>query len=233
MPPGERPTTTSLIDSLLGVQADEAAQTKAQTKPIPLAATDPQLHRKPTRRIYHDASRTRKAIEAIPELPGLGESLHVLMTGAYDAFDLIDAIIEHAYPVAIAELHLATLGFSGKNLTRLIEMQVAELVGPCTLIASEYFAADKTEAKVIHDLAATLPLRGGWYIAARSHAKVFAAELSDGRCLTIESSANLRSCRNLEQFTLTNDPELYAFHWGWMREVYAEKQAREGQEVPD
>lgn len=40
--------------------------------------------------------------------------------------------------------------------------------------------------------------------------------LTDGRTITIESSANLRSCKNMEQMTLYGDPGLYSFHTGWI-----------------
>ena len=41
----------------------------------------------------------------------------------------------------------------------------------------------------------------------------------DGRCIVNESSANLRSCRNIEQFTMTHDRDLLEFHRQWMAEV--------------
>jgi hypothetical protein len=41
-------------------------------------------------------------------------------------------------------------------------------------------------------------------------------EMSSGNYYAVESSANLRSCKMLEQFTLTNSRELVLFHRGWM-----------------
>jgi hypothetical protein len=41
----------------------------------------------------------------------------------------------------------------------------------------------------------------------------------DASHYVIESSANLRSCRNIEQFTMTNDRELLTFHRSWMETV--------------
>jgi|GEM_PF-5169257 len=74
-------------------------------------------------------------------------------------------------------------------------------------------------------LARELPARGGWYCATRSHAKVIAARFTDGRCFVIESSANLRTCRNLEQFAITQDRGLFDFHRQWMESVH-EREAR-------
>ena len=44
-------------------------------------------------------------------------------------------------------------------------------------------------------------------------------KLADGRCVIIEGSANLRSCRNVEQFTATESPDLYQFHRAWILEM--------------
>ena len=51
----------------------------------------------------------------------------------------------------------------------------------------------------------------------RNHTKLILAEIA-GRCYVVESSANLRSCQNIEQFTLTQSHELFAFHAGWIDE---------------
>lgn len=59
-------------------------------------------------------------------------------------------------------------------------------------------------------------------VAVRSHAKVLLFAMSDGAHYVIESSANLRSCRNVEQFALTRDAGLLQFHRAWMRELIAQ-----------
>jgi hypothetical protein len=64
-----------------------------------------------------------------------------------------------------------------------------------------------------------LTRRGHRCAAIRSHAKIMLFELTDGRCLTWESSANLRSCRNVEQAVFTNDKDLLRFHRNWMSEA--------------
>ena len=74
-------------------------------------------------------------------------------------------------------------------------------------------------APIYDALAESLTARGHRIAAIRCHAKILAMELTDGRCLVVESSANLRSCRNIEQFTMTHDADLLLFHREWMREV--------------
>jgi hypothetical protein len=48
-------------------------------------------------------------------------------------------------------------------------------------------------------------------------------ELTDGRALVVESSANLRSCASIEQITLTADVDLLAFHRAWIDELMRAK----------
>ena len=45
--------------------------------------------------------------------------------------------------------------------------------------------------------------------------------LADGRRLTFESSANLRSCMNIEQVSAFGDPGLHDFHRTWIDELFA------------
>ena len=68
-------------------------------------------------------------------------------------------------------------------------------------------------------LAEALTTRGHQIAAIRCHAKILLMELTDGRCFVVESSANLRSCRNIEQFTMTHDEDLLRFHQAWMTDV--------------
>lgn len=54
----------------------------------------------------------------------------------------------------------------------------------------------------------------------RCHAKLLMFSFEGGPELAFESSANLRSCKNLEQFVLTHSPELVAWHRAWMYQVF-------------
>ena len=64
---------------------------------------------------------------------------------------------------------------------------------------------------------------GGVLRACRNHSKILCIDFG-GEAFVVESSANLRSCNNLEQFTLTNSRELYDFHRTWIRSVIASRQ---------
>jgi hypothetical protein len=213
------------IDSILGVQASPQREARGRKLPIPLDG-DRRYVRKPIRRTYHNASRTSSAVDALRGLPASGETWHYLMPGSYDSFDLIDAMLEHAGDASINDLYLATLGFNASNARRLIEMLNVGKVGRCCMVTSTYYESDHKEADTCYKLAQELPRHGGWYCATRSHAKIIAAAFDDGRHFVIESSANLRSCRNLEQFAISHDAGLFDFHRTWMEEVYREETDR-------
>jgi hypothetical protein len=215
------------IDAILGVQASPQREARNRASDIPLQG-NPRHVRRPSRRLFVNALRAKSAAEALAGLPADGETWHCLMTGDFDSFDLVPAMLDHARPALIEDLHLASLGFNHANARRLLELMDAGLVRRCTMIVSLYYEADPKEADTCYTLARELPARGvpgGWYCATRSHAKVIAARFTDGRCFVIESSANLRTCRNLEQFAITQDHGLFDFHHEWMESVH-EHEAR-------
>ncbi len=158
------------------------------------------------------------AAKHLRELPAAGESLHCVMRGNYNAWDLVPATLRLAAPATIAALHVATLGFNGRNAVELCELLDAGAVGSATFLCSHYF--EKTTPDVFGYLAAELARRDQRILAMRSHAKIILMRLSDGRHYTIEGSANLRSCRNIEQFCMTNDRGLMEFHRTWIEQMF-------------
>lgn len=214
------------VDDILGVKRSPQAVARRSGARPALDAPPPPLKRRPVRRLYVNALRARNAAEALAGLPAAGETWHTVMTANFDSFDLIDAMLTHAAPDTIDAMHLASLGFNHANASRLLAMLGTGLVRRCTMLVSAYFQADAKEQETCSRLARELPAYGGWYCATRTHAKVIAARFSGGRCFTIESSANLRTCHNIEQFTITHDQALFDFHSQWMETVYANERDR-------
>jgi len=180
--------------------------------------------RRVERRAYLNMLRVANAAQALDRLPEPGETFHVVMAGNFDAFDLVPAVLRLAAPATIAVLNIATLGFNQRNTATLVALLDDGQVGRCTFICSTYFRSMSDGEPVYDELYTALTTRpGGHRIAAiRSHAKILLFELTDGRCFTWESSANLRSCRNIEQATLTHDRDLLDFHREWILEVLAD-----------
>jgi hypothetical protein len=160
------------------------------------------------------------AAKQIERLPDQGESVHCIMRGNYHAWDLIPAALKLAAPATIDRLYIATLGFNSANAAELVGLLDAGHVAGVTFLCSAYFR--DASGETFKPLADQLLERGQRIAAIRTHAKIQAYTLTDGRAIVIESSANLRSCRNIEQFCMTQDRALFDFHAGWIDEVFAQ-----------
>ena len=208
------PNIGALVESL-GDPPDQSAKPTDKKRAGEAAGIDglEHLHREPPkRRLFYDLATARRATAALGRLPDPEESFHCLMGGDYHGFDLIIAVRELAGEV-IEELHVATLGFNRHNMAHLCSMLDARDVGRAHVLCSEYFAgADfETFGYAKHELGR----RGLRCVASRNHAKVLLFAIGPRR-FVIESSANLRSCNNLEQFALCQSPPLYEFHRAWI-----------------
>jgi len=209
---GQLPT----IDTNTLPALTETARTR-RGGPAEIERSEVTHRRQPTRRQFLDQRRVANAAEQLGRLPAPGETCHCVMRGNFDAFDLIPAIIRMGQEPA-TELNIATLGFNERNTTKLIELLDAGQVQKLTFICSVYFRSMKDSGRTFRRLVAELEARGQRVRAIRCHAKIQLIETASG-AYVIESSANLRSCHNIEQFTLTHDRALLEFHRAWMLEV--------------
>lgn len=172
--------------------------------------------RRETLRLLHVAN----AAKCVDHLPAPGESVHIVMRGNFHGWSLVPAILRLAAPAIVTWLGVCTLGFNHANAVELIHLLDSRQVSACWFICSNYFRS--TSGDEFGFLHQALIARGHRVAALRSHAKLLLFEMSDGRQLAIESSANLRSCRNIEQMAITHDAGLVAFHRGWMGELLQE-----------
>jgi hypothetical protein len=165
------------------------------------------------RRKFVSMENTRRAVEQIDRLPEPGEILHLILSpGAFSVFDILPAVLTLANSPAV-ETTLLTLGINARSLQSLCDLDDAGQVGDVLLILSHYFrGADKDEfAKA----AAVFQARPRFRLAVgRSHLKVIAVKLADGRHFAASGSGNLRSCNNAEQVDVHCDPsgELFEFY---------------------
>lgn len=175
------------------------------------------LRRQVTKRTFKHLHEVANAIAELDRLPARDESVHCLMRGNFHGWDLVPAVLHLAQPATITALYVATLGFNKQNATELVAFLDSGKVHSVVFVCSCYF--QKANPDEFELLRAGLALRGHSVVATRSHAKILAMQLSDGRAVVAESSANLRSCRNIEQVCLTESPELFGFHRHWIDEV--------------
>jgi len=167
------------------------------------------------RRTMKELLQVANAAHAIDRLPDADESVHIIMSGNFNAWDIVPACLKLA-DAPLESLHVATLGFNKRNASELLRLIDDGSIGSVAFLCSCYFR-DQNRGEFAY-LADGLEERGHRIAAARSHAKVIAMRFTDGRCCTTESSANLRSCRNLEQMTLHGSPALHDFHAAWIQE---------------
>lgn len=188
-------------------------------------ADDLRFSRAARKRHYQHLLHVSNAAKHIRALPAAGETLHCIMRGTYNAWDLVPALLQLAAPATIRHLHVATLGFSASNVRELIDLLDRRSIERVTFVCSLFFRCQTEDvwSYLHHQLAE----RGQQAVAIRCHAKILLFDLSDGRRFASESSANLRSCNNIEQFCLTHDAELHAFHRQWIEQVAADALAAE------
>lgn len=198
----------------------ESGHTDQATDPTPEQLANESHARRPAGRQFVDALNVANAAAHLKELPAAGVTVHYITKGNYSLFDTIPAILSLIAPAVITELYIATLGFSMKNVDALFAMLDRGDVGRARVVCSCYFRS--LSAEIYNPMAIGLEKRGQKIAAMRNHAKIILMRTSRGDEITIEGSANLRSCRNVEQFCMTNDAGLLAFHARWMSQVFGE-----------
>lgn len=186
----------------------------------PGLSRDYRMSRRLQARTMIDATKVANAARHLDRLPERDECIHIVCRGLYDLFDFTPAILDLAGAPADEALY-ATLGFNMNGAKRLFDLIDAGRIRNVWFLASVYFQGSCRTA--FDYLAEGLIGRGQHVAARRNHAKIQAFKLVDGRCIVLESSGNLRSCRNTEQTTITESPDLYAFHKTWITELFAQE----------
>lgn len=200
--------------------------TKVASKKIDGIPNDLLHRRRAARRLLIDGRHEKNAIALIQELPAEGESLHFVVDGHFEPCDLIPVTRRLVSPKVISRLDITTLGFNLDNVACIANGMDQGKIGQVSVVCSHYFA--KAEKSSFEHLQKEIgERRGGRVAALRTHSKLILMEISDGRCFTIEGSGNLRSCKSIEQFVMTNDRPLLEFHRGWL-EDYIKSRGNDG-----
>jgi hypothetical protein len=199
-----------VFNELAGHEQDAARELAGDRRHLRTAA----------RRTMIDARRVANAVEHVGRLPDPGESIHLVTSGGYSLFHHLPAVLELAAPATIRYLGIATLGFSRENLERLIELLDAGQVGRLDFLYSVYFRSNEKE--ICERLTHELGRRGHRVLSMRTHCKMLLIETTAGGNYVVESSANLRSCKNIENAVFTNDVALLEFHRRWLNQIFEE-----------
>ena len=177
----------------------------------------PRFEAKAKRREMLNLLRVANAANHLNHLPGPGCSIHAIMKGNYSYADMIPAVLKLAAPAKMDYLAATTLGFSRKAALQLIDLIDSGNVRTIDLLCADFFA--KADSEICQFAKEQLTRRGSRFAAARCHAKIILMGLDDGNRYVSEGSANIRACQSIEQFALTNDPDLYEFHRKWIDEL--------------
>lgn len=201
----------------LGKYDDTAAKDAIVAKHAPAKETGLDTirlaHRRKAKHYTLNTAGIEQATRQIQTLPEPGWSVHCIMGGQYHGFDIIPTIYRLAGE-PIERLTIATLSFSKRNLANLAFMLDEKMVKAVELLTSDYFA--KADPEIYTAALSELEQRGQRIGFTRNHAKVTCLDFATAGAFVIETSANLRSCVNFEQFALHNDRALMEYHRGWI-----------------
>lgn len=184
--------------------------------------------RRAIKRELLDARQLRNAIEHVLQLPQPGESIHFIVDGKFEPCDLIPATRLLSHPAVIQRLDVTTLGLNSDNVACVARGMDQGKILSASILVSHYFQS--AEPAEYEYLRSEIEGRGGRVNAARTHCKLILMEMTDGNHYTIEGSGNLRACRSIEQFVMTNDRELLEFHRAWIGDYIASRGETNGQQ---
>jgi len=211
-------TPNSILTARPVAPSLSVARIKLELRQLPHLDGDHKLSTHGARRTFKDARQIAAAEGAIDHLPDPDEEFRLVIGGRFALFNVVLACLTRSAS-PIDTLVIATLGFSKKNVDGLCDLLDRGQVGRLDLLLSHYF---KGTSRATYDYAAqafgTRPQAR--FLSLRNHAKILAMKFRDGRTVTVESSANLRSCENIEQMNLSGDPAVHRFHVGWIGELF-------------
>jgi hypothetical protein len=166
-------------------------------------------HRPPRRRA--EDHRHRGAIAGVLDpLPAEGESLHLVLPGGIALGDVLWSVVDGTrLPGALT---VTTLGFGRRWIAGLIDRLRDGRITEAVVVCSNYFR--KSDPTEYADAAAALAQWPCRLTDARTHAKI--AVFGP---YSMEGSANLRSCRSIENVAITHDAALAQFHAKWIHQL--------------
>jgi hypothetical protein len=216
-------TPNPLLSPATGSRSVAAIEQELQR--LPHLKGDSRHNRREHKAALIDARAMKTASEALGNrLPDPDEGIHMVISGRFALFDHVPAVLSIA-GCKIEALTIATLGFSVRNIVKLCSLIDAGEIGEVYLLASHYFAG--TSAKIYNVAVKEFAKRPDRmkFLSVRQHAKILAIAMADGRHVTMESSANLRSTKNVETCTAFGSRTLFEFHAGWIRSLFTAARA--------
>jgi len=174
-------------------------------------ATNITAHRhRPTRRRAEDHRHHGALAGILNPLPTAGETVHLVMGGNVALGDVVWTVVDGTNQPG--PLAVSTLGFGRRWVAGLVDRLRDGRITSAVVVCSNYFR--KSDPTEYADAAAALAQWPCRLTDARTHGKVFVFGPFSG-----EGSANLRSCRSIENVAITHDENLARFHRQWIHEL--------------
>lgn len=182
-----------------------------------------QFLRRPSRRRQLRALKQEKLAEFFHDLPGPGETVHVVSNGSFDYWNFVPVCIQLlGRPIVF---YGSTWTMNRSNVLQLLALFDRKLITAATMFSGLYFK--RREPAVYTALASGLIDRGQRFLCFENHTKIMLLGAPPD-WIVIEGSANFTANPRLEQNTITNDLGLYEFHRDWMEEMLARTQKTQG-----
>lgn len=161
---------------------------------------------KESRILYEHAVELAKSIDL-----ERGVRYDVVVSGNFIFGDFIEAFLVRNNCKAI-RMDITTLSLGQENVDSLRTLITKEYVEKLNLVISSYFYAHELHSLVPY-IYEQLDVENRFQMAiAGTHMKTCLIETLGGKKIVLHGSANLRSSGNVEQFTIEENPELYAFY---------------------
>jgi len=176
---------------------------------------------KPYRHVKATAVKYNRAKDLVRDLlPAIvaGERIDAVVSGNFIFGDFFEAFAVQAN-IKIDRLAVSTLAMSQENVDSLHNLLVGGYLAKLDLLVSDYFwSHNRASAPYIYG---QLDIEGRFQLAvAGVHAKVALIE-TEGRKIVLTGSANLRSARCIEVFTIETNADLFDFHANWIDRLMA------------
>ena len=149
--------------------------------------------------------------QVLSGLPEAGTTWHAISNSRFDFASFIPAVINYL-GCYTDSLHVATWTTNNINSKQLMELFDYGKIGAITFVVGRYFQS--REQAVYNYLCSNLLQRKQTLIVGEHHLKVLLLH-RENNYIVIESSANLTSNPRTEQFTYSNDKDLYCFYRNW------------------
>lgn len=145
-----------------------------------------------------------------------GERVDALVSGNFIFGDIFEALaVKHN--LLMSELIVSTLSISQENVDSLRNLLVGGYLERLDVIVSDYFwSHNRQNAAYIYD---NLDVDDRFQLSvAGVHTKIALMRVGEQK-IVVHGSANFRSSRSIETFTVETNPDIYDFHREWKMRI--------------